>query len=196
MGVKNIDMKRTEIINNCITCKKCNETKDIRYFEPRPENNSYRSACRQCNKGYSSSKEDKIRKCEIDFSNGLKLCSNCNIIKPVSEYGLDQFTKFKLTSHCKPCISEKSKLHRKKHSLLYKYKLDISDFNNLLILQNNCCAICNVEFKDDPKNTHVDHCHTTGRVRGILCRTCNNGLGFFKDNSEILNKAINYLNSN
>ena len=53
------------------------------------------------------------------------------------------------------------------------------------------CKIC-----DDPDDLVIDHCHTTGRVRGILCRTCNGGLGFFKDNIKALAGAVLYLSNN
>ena len=61
----------------------------------------------------------------------------------------------------------------------------------MLKKQNNKCKICNVKFS---KSTAcVDHCHTTNKVRGLLCRLCNIGLGHFKDNTEILTNAITYL---
>ena len=54
------------------------------------------------------------------------------------------------------------------------------------------CHICG-----DPLTTpHVDHCHTTGLVRGILCNNCNTGIGMFRDNPELLRAAIDYLQRN
>ena len=67
-------------------------------------------------------------------------------------------------------------------------------------LQDRCCAICStklanpLEKSQASKGTHVDHCHTTGVVRGFLCSPCNNALGLFKENSLLLRKAIRYLN--
>ena len=58
--------------------------------------------------------------------------------------------------------------------------------------QNNKCAICGIEFSDNNK-AFVDHCHKTNRVRGLLCTRCNTLLGMAKDNIEILQKAITYL---
>lgn len=53
------------------------------------------------------------------------------------------------------------------------------------------CAICGVSFNKATR--HVDHCHTTGKVRGLLCTNCNRGLGYFKDNQQSLLNAIAYL---
>lgn len=57
------------------------------------------------------------------------------------------------------------------------------------------CQICGVELTKDTTNTGmaIDHCHDTGKVRGVLCNRCNRGLGFFSDNINILHQAINYL---
>lgn len=63
-------------------------------------------------------------------------------------------------------------------------------YDRLYIEQEGKCKICNIE-KD---KLCVDHCHTTGKIRGLLCDNCNHGLGKFKDNTDFLNKAINYLN--
>jgi DNA-directed RNA polymerase subunit RPC12/RpoP len=69
----------------------------------------------------------------------------------------------------------------------------------MLAVQDNKCAICGKE--DDTvlssgayKRLAVDHCHKTGKLRGILCENCNRGIGMFKDNQELLEQAIRYLN--
>lgn len=59
--------------------------------------------------------------------------------------------------------------------------------------QNAQCKICKKELKVMHSKTHVDHCHTTGKVRGLLCDNCNLGLGQFKDSITFLSAAINYL---
>jgi hypothetical protein len=69
----------------------------------------------------------------------------------------------------------------------------------MLELQNGVCAICGKEeySKDrigNIKQLCVDHDHTTGKIRGLLCNNCNRGLGFFQDSSEYLKSAIAFLN--
>jgi len=66
------------------------------------------------------------------------------------------------------------------------------EFRMMLSNQNNSCCICEEVFIDD-KSAHVDHCHKTNQVRGLLCSKCNHGLGLFKDDVGILKNAINYL---
>ncbi len=89
---------------------------------------------------------------------------------------------------------ETTKDARRRH-LLMTYKLTPDDFNNMLTEQDYKCKICEVMF-DEKIKTHVDHCHKRGHVRGILCSSCNMGLGFFKDEVSVLQKAIKYLKEN
>ena len=86
---------------------------------------------------------------------------------------------------------EKIITKNKAYSLKYKYNITLKERDLMLKKQNNKCKICNTKFSKVTPN--IDHCHTTNKVRGLLCRLCNIGLGHFKDNTEILTKAINYL---
>jgi len=75
---------------------------------------------------------------------------------------------------------------------LKRYGLSYDDYINLFNQQGNLCAICGTNTSGK-RDWHVDHCHTTNIVRGILCHHCNVLLGHAKDNIEILASAINYL---
>jgi hypothetical protein len=70
-----------------------------------------------------------------------------------------------------------------------KYGLSLQDFGELLARQNHACGICERPFHETP---HVDHCHITRWVRGLLCGKCNRGLGHFEDNPVFLVKAARY----
>jgi hypothetical protein len=65
------------------------------------------------------------------------------------------------------------------------------------ITQGEKCAICSkpLYFKGGIQEdvTRLDHCHTSGEFRGFLCNQCNSGLGQFKDNTELMSKAIDYI---
>lgn len=80
-----------------------------------------------------------------------------------------------------------------KSRLKRKYGLTLDDYKNILAEQKECCSICKVNQSNFNKKLAVDHCHKTGKVRGLLCQFCNQGLGNFKDNKQLLDLAIKYL---
>lgn len=73
-----------------------------------------------------------------------------------------------------------------------KYGLTETDYLGMLAKQAGACAVCRSRFASS-KQTHVDHCHKTGRVRGILCGHCNRALGEAKDDPRILRALADYL---
>ena len=83
---------------------------------------------------------------------------------------------------------DKLKVYNFRAKLKTNYNLSEEDYLNLLNGQNNLCAICNKEDK-----LNIDHCHSTNKIRGLLCSRCNLGLGHFQDNVGLLSKAIKYL---
>lgn len=76
-----------------------------------------------------------------------------------------------------------------------KYGLSLEEYDTMLSEQDGCCAICRADTPGGNGRFHVDHCHSSGFVRGLLCARCNMGLGYFKDNIEVLARAIEYLAS-
>lgn len=75
--------------------------------------------------------------------------------------------------------------------LRWRYGVSLEQVNSMREAQQGCCAICAVEL--DTTLTNVDHCHNTGKVRGLLCVNCNRGLGAFRDNIQNMEKALEYL---
>lgn len=144
----------------------------------------------------------------------LKKCKTCGEEKQLFEFSTKRFKKdgsVSYRSSCKPCTvkqnldiyhnkggKEKQKLRSFKNNLK-KYNITPEDYTELLKKQNNVCAICNTNktfVKKASYNLFVDHCHTTGKVRGLLCHNCNAGLGHFRDSTDFLRKAIGYLDEN
>lgn len=85
------------------------------------------------------------------------------------------------------------KLKWRENQLKVKYNITLEDWDSMYEEQGYKCAVCN---SDEPVGNgvlHVDHCHDTGIVRGLLCHHCNTGLGSFKDNTQFLKSAIKYL---
>ena len=75
----------------------------------------------------------------------------------------------------------------------FKYGLEPEHKQAILDAQNGGCAICGYKFGQKTGDMKVDHDHSTGAVRGLLCDLCNRGLGMFRDNQDNLTKAISYL---
>lgn len=73
-----------------------------------------------------------------------------------------------------------------------RYGLTLEQYNQFLLSQNNCCAICKTQHHNG-KGWHIDHCHKTNIIRGILCNNCNVALGHFKEDVDLMLKAIEYL---
>lgn len=131
----------------------------------------------------------------------MKLCKKCNEEKDLSNFHKNKSTKLGVFNYCKKCHSidrknsydyDKSKNRR----LINTYNLTTEEVENLYLSQNKCCKICNKEYPTVSKHggLYIDHCHTTGKVRGLLCSRCNVLLGNCNDNIKILNAAIDYLN--
>ena len=140
-----------------------------------------------------------------------KKCPCCGEVKPTTEFARNnRHGKWGFNSHCKACVNKKLKKYRldnpeeynriKRNQNLRKYGLTFEDQEGMLREQNYKCAICGQEiflFGSSQKLiAHVDHDHKTGKVRGLLCKECNSGLGYFKDNTEYLLSAISYLKKN
>lgn len=145
-----------------------------------------------------------------------KICSWCNVSKDKSLFYQRRDSLDGLTGTCKDCIKIKQKttykdkiderrrrnFTRKKalsreRRLLNVYGITSADYHSMLDAQGGVCAICkSPESKSKNGNTillSVDHCHKTGKIRGILCNRCNTSLGKFEDSIEILQSCIDYL---
>lgn len=147
------------------------------------------------------------------MSGTLKSCTVCKQTKPIEEFGRrGGQTRFAhhVKSRCKLCERDQAREYKRKKALEdplasrkywlnYKYGLSLEDYGTMLLEQNGVCAICEQpETYIDVRSGKirplvVDHCHTTGRVRGLLCNNCNAALGQVQDNKDTILKAIVYL---
>lgn len=89
---------------------------------------------------------------------------------------------------------ERVKRSARNTSLKRKFGITLDDYHRLSKEQRGLCKICSQKY--ETKRMHVDHCHATGKIRGLLCGNCNTGLGLFGDNVDLLQSAINYLGEN
>jgi hypothetical protein len=105
---------------------------------------------------------------------------------------------------CYECFKENERIrvrqygaeYHKNNGLMKVYGLTIENYKTMLDSQGHVCAICGKAADGmgaKLRNLCVDHCHITGKIRGLLCTKCNSGLGHFKDNIQYLENAIIYL---
>lgn len=145
----------------------------------------------------------------------MKTCSKFGVEKAEAEFSKDRHAKDELRTRCRACMSEiwkadyaanpdyykkrtkewnalnpeKTKRIRKHADLMTLYKLPLVEYERMLKEQDGKCAICS----DGMPTPYVDHCHSTKKVRALLCPGCNTGLGGFKDSPERLLKAVEYI---
>lgn len=134
-----------------------------------------------------------------------KICSVCKVDKADADY-YSRKTRFnQLQSECKDCCrvrrsnwwkSESGKLSSQNSKLKKRFGITVEQYNLLLQNQNGECLICKATESTNGHRLAVDHCHTTGKIRGLLCKSCNVALGNFKDNIVSLKNAISYLEAN
>lgn len=77
-----------------------------------------------------------------------------------------------------------------------QYGITLEQYDAMLEAQNNGCAICGVSPEQNGRRLDIDHCHTSGKVRGLLCTNCNTGIGKFNDDPDLLAEAMKYLYRN
>lgn len=132
-----------------------------------------------------------------------KVCLECSIEKPISEFYLNNKPEHSKgrswNPRCKPCFLEKQRkeynpVARRNSKLKSAYGITLEDYEQMLFLQNGLCAICKTNTPNGKDSVfHVDHNHNTGKVRGLLCHSCNVGIGSLKEDINTLKSAIKYL---
>lgn len=135
-----------------------------------------------------------------------KWCPKCEQNLPHSAFNKARHEGSSLQPYCRQCQKElrhqriaegkpeRTKRQSLAHNLWKRYKLTIKDYDKMLIRQGGC-AICGTNEPGKHGRFHVDHNHKTGEIRALLCHRCNTGLGLFKEDTSILQRAVEYLNS-
>lgn len=139
-----------------------------------------------------------------------KRCSQCGETKPIEQFSKTRDGKYGpvLRSNCKACASarayrwfldnrDRAKEVQRNRNMVLNYGITADEYRQRAEQQRHVCAICRkpetVERDGKVMLLSVDHCHSTGRVRGLLCNNCNRAIGLLKDNVELLRKAVDYL---
>jgi hypothetical protein len=126
-----------------------------------------------------------------------KRCCTCKQLLEVNLFGKDRSRADGLQARCKSCTRQIKKkynpLAQRTAQLKHLYGITPEEYSSLLEKQGHQCAICRTDSCQTGRAFSVDHCHSTGKVRGLLCQSCNTALGKFNDDIERIHKAIRYL---
>lgn len=142
---------------------------------------------------------------EGDIFNGIRQCRVCRQKKSMEEFYFTSSGKHRARK-CKKCVAARTREWReenrekwaptaRKRHLWQNYRMTEVGFNMVWVLQSGLCAICKDAFLEGDAKIHVDHDHATGQVRGLLCPTCNRGLGQFRDDPSLMRSAAEYVES-
>jgi len=139
-------------------------------------------------------------KSEVLAEKGVARCPRCGQEKNLSEFNKDKHTYLGYSIYCRFCNRQKARErylnHKERHKdvqLKSHFDITLEMYKEMESGQDGGCAICGRTRAENGKSLAVDHCHTSGKVRGLLCNTCNTGLGMFNDSASILRQAVEYL---
>ena len=134
---------------------------------------------------------------EHEFYEG-RTCNTCKQFKTSDNYYVEKAAqgRFGITMRaiCIPCTEER----KWRRDLFRRYGITYEDYTGLQTKQDHKCAICGSPEAGNSRTNgklFVDHCHTSGKVRGLLCSKCNHAIGLLNDDTDLLRKSIKYLNS-
>lgn len=144
-----------------------------------------------------------LNKDEGDIYTGSRVCRACDERRPMTEFYWAVEDRYRVRK-CQKCCGDRQRERKSNNRDVYKeqgfarnlrakYGLTVQEWERLLVLQGEKCPVCSKSLTR--KNTHVDHDHKTGQIRGLLCFECNTGIGKFHDDIEWLLAAVAYLQS-
>jgi hypothetical protein len=180
-----------EAINNRTQkpCSICKLVLDFKCFNKDSHTrDGYHGRCKECVITISHQQQARLksRSPEEIVAPNEKRCRKCRSTKPIEEFWKTMMGSDGYTSRCKTCLTEQA--------IQIKWGLSKVDVMLMLAAQRDRCAICRKQFNLGSFRPYaIDHCHATGRIRGILCRLCNTGLGMFRDSPQFLRSAARYI---
>ncbi|MFG2673810.1 endonuclease VII domain-containing protein [Streptomyces sp. NPDC048445] len=164
------------------------------FASDRNRRDGLQSRCRECVAAYSAAHYRRRREAQgkpvrerRNVPQGHKECRKCGEVKPHSDWHRNSTAPDGVATCCKAC---KSVQGREGH-LKRQYGMTVAQRDDMISSQSGACTICLAA-----PAVHVDHCHETGRVRGVLCFNCNSAIGKLGDDPDTLRRAIAYLEGN
>ncbi|MFJ3881948.1 endonuclease VII domain-containing protein [Streptomyces sp. NPDC090077] len=173
-------------------CRGCGRDVPLRGFAlDRNRGDGLQPRCRECVAEYGAAhsrrrqaERGKVVKEKVDAPPGHKLCRQCGEIKPHSEWHKNATASDGLSTRCKACRAIQGRAGHLKRS----YGMTEAERDEMIAAQGGVCLIC---LKAPA--VHVDHCHTTGKVRGVLCFNCNTAIGKLGDDPDAARRVVSYL---
>ncbi len=133
------------------------------------------------------------------FPDAPRWCSSCERQLPPGSFNKDEKNRDGLHSYCRECRGAAKKsayqANPQAHAIRHvtrTYGIKPEQFAAMVKAQGNACAICSNDMGKG-KGRHVDHCHTTGRVRALLCSHCNVAIGYARDDPALLRAMADYV---
>lgn len=127
-----------------------------------------------------------------------RVCTQCGNEKQLDEFYRKGGSKVGFRSKCIQCVQQYYHDNRQRirqRDLQRMYGISLTEYDQLLDGQGGVCAICGKTPTENGMRLSVDHDHTTGKVRGLLCDTCNFAIGAFNDDVHLMMNARIYLES-
>ncbi|MER5558531.1 endonuclease VII domain-containing protein [Streptomyces sp. NPDC048491] len=172
-------------------CSRCERMLSWEAFaKNRASRDGYQVYCRECSAAYHQQRQvarGKNVRPRVKAPEGHKFCRTCGTIKPHSEWSRNRRASDGFATLCKSCKAAKGRARHLQRS----YGLTEADRDSLVESQMGLCVICL-----SAPAVHVDHCHQTGRVRGVLCFNCNSAIGKLGDDPDTVRRAAAYLEGN
>lgn len=201
----------------CVTCK---QEQPIGNFH---NDKKYKDGkCTYCRTCYAIRQKEYVQRLKDGLvtqklENTTRICAKCKIEKPI-----DNFYKIlhghRRASYCKTCQLKKSKedklkpewkdklaelrIKKREYSKMYPGRhwkeyginLTVEEYNERFTAQGGCCVICGRHASTMKRRLHVDHNHTTGQCRGLVCPHCNNIIDIVENKNNLIDKIKEYLN--
>jgi hypothetical protein len=183
-------------------CIRCNAEKPISDFYSRGGGRTGRdTTCKTCRLARQKARLQQRPKHYVQPpTSGTKTCSSCRLDLPVQEFARNRTAPDGLQPWCRHCrreYSRKWRLKPQRRDSEYRkaYGISLAEYDHLYRQQSGKCAICGTQDAGSRRKLRlcVDHCHRSGRVRGLLCNRCNIAVGLFNDDPCRAEKAAAYL---
>jgi hypothetical protein len=167
-------------------CTKCGEEKSLSEFSKHVKGKyGLRPTCKQCDAAYSSAvwKDPQARAKKEAYAKAYRESPSGSAVRKAHQKAYS----------ARPDVKERTRAHW----FRTEYGITLEQYNQMYFDQGGNCAVCGAHYEIRGTNKldtlHVDHNHETGKVRGLLCHNCNSGIGYFKEDKNLIQRILDYL---